>query len=68
VAALQRDFGVVRDFQAPRCPRSWFKCLCTRGWLAGLTRVHRRRVWSNWLRTLAWTGRGVLVLVMLRAM
>ena len=30
--------------------------------------VHRRLVWSNWLRTVAWTGRGVLVLVMLRAM
>ena len=30
--------------------------------------VHRKLVWSNWLRTLAWTGRGVLVLVMLRAM
>ena len=30
--------------------------------------VHRKLVWSNWLRTVAWTGRGVLVLVMLRAM
>jgi hypothetical protein len=30
--------------------------------------IHRKLVWSNWLRTLAWTGRGVLVLVMLRAM
>jgi len=30
--------------------------------------VHRKLVWSNWLRTLAWTGRGGLVLVMLRAM
>jgi hypothetical protein len=29
--------------------------------------VHRRLVLSNWLRTLAWTGRGILVLVMLRA-
>ena len=29
--------------------------------------AHRRLVLSNWLRTLAWTGRGVLVLVMLRA-
>ena len=30
--------------------------------------VHRKLVRSNWLRTLAWTGRGVLVLVMLTAM
>ena len=39
-------------------------------WLAGGfdAGAHRKLVWSNWLRTLAWTGRGVLVLVMLRAM
>ena len=35
------------------------------GFDAGL---YRRLVVSNWLRTVAWTGRGVLVLVMLRAM
>lgn len=29
--------------------------------------AHRRLVFSNWLRTLAWTGRGVLALIMLRA-
>lgn len=29
--------------------------------------AHRRLVLSNWLRTLAWTGRGILVLVMLGA-
>jgi hypothetical protein len=29
--------------------------------------AHRRLVLSNSLRTLAWTGRGVLALVMLRA-
>ncbi len=30
--------------------------------------AHRKLVWSNWLRTLAWTGRGVLALVMLRTL
>ena len=35
------------------------------GFDAGL---HRRLVVSNWLRTVPWTGRGILVLVMLRAM
>ena len=35
------------------------------GFDAGL---HRRLVWSNWLRTVAWTGCGVLVLVTLRTL
>jgi hypothetical protein len=29
--------------------------------------THRRLVLSNWLRTAAWTGRGILALVMLSA-
>lgn len=29
--------------------------------------VHSLLVWSNWLRTLGWTARGVLALMMLRA-
>ena len=30
--------------------------------------AQRKLVRSNWLRTVAWTGRGILVLVMLRAL
>lgn len=29
--------------------------------------AHRQLVWSNWLRTAAWTGRGILACVMLSA-
>lgn len=29
--------------------------------------AHRKLVWSNWLRTAAWTGRGILACVMLSA-